>query len=177
MKIDSGDIVGHSCHWFQMYFFSKPLSARLASVGKKITSSFGYMLIIPSLCSVINTLSYLQYEAACFFHQSVTSVEISFLHCHNLLLFLAAKYAHKSQAIEILNEHSSGHAFFPTVVLSKGDKTLVYSHSGRVTRMLRCSISAKHYSAATTTSPAISAFSIPDIYVLALLRLVQVKLR
>lgn len=116
-----------------MYLFSKPSSARPASIGKKITTVFGYMLIIFSLCSVIIAL-FLPCKSVSFFHQNVTTAEFHFYIVVDCCLLLAPEYAQKSLATEILTENSFGHTFFFTLVLSKvAGYAGIYSSRRRVT--------------------------------------------
>lgn len=138
MKIDSGDIVGHSCRWFQIYSFSKRSSTRLASVGKKITPVFGYMLIISSLCSVITAFSCSQYKAAFLVHQNITAVKSHF-HSHSYL-FLAAGLLRKVWSLNYGVKRAVGLVSLP---LWSSPLLLVYSNSGRVTRVMRCPYPSK----------------------------------
>lgn len=93
------------------------------------------MLIISSLCSVISALSY-SIKLTSFFHQNVTTVEFYFYVIIACCLLLAADWARKGLATEILSENSFGQALFHCGPVQG-------TNSGRVTRVLRHSISAK----------------------------------
>lgn len=100
----------------------------------------------------------IQYKADFFFHQNVTTVEFYFYVIIACCLLLAAAWARKGLVTEILSENSFEQALFHCgPVLGR--------NSGRVTRVLRQSTSAK-LQLPTTTSNTITAYSKSDIHLL-----------